>query len=108
MAEKKPTRKNQSTIINEKVVGHLTSLIDLQKEQIEVMNDNLEELADQLTLLESREWLFFEFIEKIGSQIIDVYEFINEKNVFKDPEFKRILIENMMHSHKKYKEEKSK
>lgn len=104
MAEKKTTRKNQSTIINEKVVEHLTSLIDLQKEQLEIQNENLEELAEQLQYCESREWLFFEFIEHSGAEIVDIFEYINEKNIFKNPEFKRMLIENMMHSHKKYKE----
>ena len=105
--KKSNSRKQPPSDLGEKIIGNLSELIALQKEQIEIMNDNLEEFSERIMFSEAREWLFFEYIEKSGSSIIDVFEFINEKNIFKNSEFKKMLIDDMMHSHKKYQEERN-
>ena len=89
--------------LDEKIIQNHIDLVEILKEKLEAIENSFEEVIEELTFSESREWFFFEFLEKNNLSVIDLYEFINEKKMAGgDDFFKKELLDNLLESHKMY------
>lgn len=101
MAVKKTNaiQNNQSKTINS-----LNTLIDILKDSMEINQEIMQKQTEEIMFAKLKEKIFFAFLEKESYDIIDVYEFINENDFNIHQNLKKDIIDELMNSHKEYRE----
>lgn len=99
--------KKQQTDYVEKILENLNSLIDIQKDQINEMEINIDELIESIMFLKQREVFLFDFLEYSRIDVRDFYEYINGKKVeIQEQPFKKALLNDLLRCHSEYMQEK--